>query len=175
MRRQLVIVPMLLLSLSRAGEAQGERIQALGYSAPVPAGWATRPPASSMRLAEFTIPGKGGTPEAEVVLYFFGTGQGGAVDANLARWRGQFSNPSGGAVPESIVREATGAFPVTIAEWTGTYARGVGPGGEARPHHTLVAAIAETPKGTLFFQLFGPTAGVRAAREAYLKMVRGLK
>ena len=36
---------------------------------------------------------------AEVVVYFFGKGQGGNVDANLARWKGQFSTSDGSPFP----------------------------------------------------------------------------
>jgi len=38
----------------------------------------------------------------------------------------------------------------------------------------LVAAIAETARGTLFFQLFGPTADVSASSDALVSFVRGL-
>ena len=45
----------------------------------------------------------------------------------------------------------------------------------ARPNQTLTAVITETPKGTLFFQLFGPAAAVEAQRAAYLEFVRSIK
>ena len=150
-------------------------LTALDYHAPVPAGWQSRAPSSSMRLAEYVVPGRDGGAGAEVVVYFFGAGQGGSVDANLARWRGQFSNPDGGPVAEKITRETSGAFPVTIAEWRGSYARGVGAGGAPRPDHMLVAAVVETPKGALFFQLFGPKGAVEPQVASYLSMVKALK
>ena len=152
--------------------AQG-RVTLLDYKATVPAVWTSRTPSSSMRLAEFVA----GATGAEVIVYFFGPGQGGPVDANLARWKGQFSNPAGGLVSEVVTHEKT-AFPLTVAEYRGTYARGVGMGSApeaARPNHMLVAVVAETPKGAIFFQLFGPAAAVEEQRAAYLKFVRGLK
>lgn len=113
-----------------------------------------------------------------MVVYFFGTSQGGSVDANLTRWKSQFTNPNGGAVQEKISHEKSGAFTLTIAEYRGTYARGIGAGSapEAeRPNQILTAVVAETPKGTLFFQLFGPVAAVEAQRAAYLEFVRSMK
>jgi hypothetical protein len=51
----------------------------------------------------------------------------------------------------------------------------MGGGGSAKPDQTLLSAIVETPKGSLWIQLHGPRATVRANREAFLAMVRGLK
>jgi hypothetical protein len=114
---------------------------------------------------------------AEVVVYYFGKGQGGSIDANLERWHSQFSNPDGSPVQEKRTTLA-GAFPITVAEYRGTYARGVGTGSDAdaaRPNNMLIAVVAETPRGTLFFQCFGPIARVEAQREAYLQFAQGLK
>jgi hypothetical protein len=169
---------MLLLAAttSRAG-AQAPAVSLLGYHATVPAGWTPRASASSMRLAEFVAPGPDSLSRAEVVVYFFGAGQGGDVAANLARWKAQFSNPDGSPVFEAVTRDSSGAFPVTFAEYRGTYARGVGAGSPetARSDQTLVAAVAETPRGTMFIQLFGPSARVAAERSAFTRFVSGLK
>jgi len=84
----------------------------LDYKTTVPAGWVTRAPSSPMRLAEYTIPSVNG----EVVVYFFGEGQGGTVAANLARWKGQFSTPDGSPVPEAVTHDsAAAAFPIDTA------------------------------------------------------------
>src|SRR5262249_51319500 len=140
----------------------------------VPTGWTSRTPSSNMRLAEYTTPG---TPGAEVVVYFFGKGQGGAVEPNLASWRGQFSSADGSPVREKSARDSSGTVPSTIAEHTGRYARGMGAGdaSQAKPNQTLVAAIVETPKGTLFVQLFGPSAAVATQRDAVARFVKELK
>ena len=154
---------------------QPQTVALLDYHTKVPASWTSRAPASTMRLAEYVAGAPGG---AEVIVYFFGMSQGGTIDANLTRWKGQFSNPNGGAVEEKITHEKSGAFPLTIAEYRGTYARGIGAGSApeaARPNQILTAVVAETPKGALFFQLFGPAAAVDAQRDAYLNFVRNLK
>ncbi|MCC6244067.1 MAG: hypothetical protein IT353_14595 [Gemmatimonadaceae bacterium] len=154
-------------------QAQSTTATFLEYTTTVPAAWQSKSPSSSMRLAEYVAPGS-----AEVVVYYFGKGQGGSPEANLERWQSQFSNPTGGPVDARVTRDTTGAYPMTIAEYRGTYARGIGTGSDesaARPNHTLIAIVAETPRGTLFFQCFGPNAAVEAQRAAYLKFVKALK
>ena len=172
--RVTLVVGLALMSASVAS-AQGAPLRVLGYTTTVPAGWVTRPAASTMRLAEYTV-GSGAAPGAQVVVYFFGQGQGGAVAPNMARWKAQFSHPDGTPVEEVVTRDSSGPFPVTFAEYHGTYARGVGAGNaaNAQPNQTLVAGIAETPRGTLFIQLFGPSADVTAARKEFVGFVRGL-
>lgn len=166
------------VAVPRTAHAQPATAALLDYHTTVPAGWTARAPASSMRLAEYVIGPAAANGNAEVVVYFFGPGQGGSADANLARWKSQFSNPSGGAVFERISHDSTRVAKLTMAEYRGTYARGIGMGSApdaARPNNTLLAVVAETPKGTLFFQLFGPQAAVEAARASYLAFVKGMR
>jgi hypothetical protein len=147
----------------------------LDYRTTVPAGWAARAPASTMRLAEYNLlPDPQGT--AEVVVYFFGQGQGGNVDANLARWKDQFSTSDGSPVTVRVTRETSGPFPLTFAEYRGNYRRGIGTGSadSVRTGQTLIAGIVETPRGTLFIQLFGNSARVAQEKAAFLGFVRDL-
>jgi hypothetical protein len=166
-------------SVSRpAARTAGDSVIALlGYHTKAPASWSPRPPASSSRLAQFVVHGSDASSDAEVVAFFFGAPQGGNIDANVTRWRSQFSTPDGSPAPETITRDSSGAFPVTTAEFRGTYRRGVGAGSadSVRTGQTLVAAIVETPRGTLFIQLFGPTATVAAHRAEFAKFVKELK
>lgn len=151
-------------------------VSLLDYHTTVPSTWAPRTPSSTMRLAEYVVPSNA-AGSAEVVVYFFGKGQGGNVAANLTRWKEQFSTSDGSPVPETIVRDSSGAFPITFAEFRGNYRRGIGTGSadSVRAGQTLVAGIAETPRGTLFMQLFGNSARVGEERAAFLAFVRGLR
>ena len=164
------------LAFPCAARAQ-KTVTLLDYSATVPAGWVTVPPTSSMRLAQFTIASRDTSVAAEVVVYFFGKGQGGNVEDNLARWKAQFSSPDGSPVYENVVHDNNGAFPVTVAEYRGTYARGIGAGdaANAKPKQTLLAVIAETPRGTLFFQLFGGNEFATRQRDALIAFVKSMK
>ena len=173
--RAVLFAAITALALPQSTFAQASTVPLLGYTATVPKTWTSRPPASKMRLAEFVAGAKGG---AEVIVYSFGPGQGGTVDANLERWKSQFSNPDGKPVTEKVTRGKAGTFPMTVAEYQGTYARGIGAGSAAQdalPNHILIAAIVETPKGSLIFQMFGPKAAAAAQREAYLSFVKSIK
>ena len=152
-------------------------IELLGYHTAYPTAWTRKAPVSSSRLAQFVVHGADASSDAEVVVFFFGASQGGNVDANVARWRSQFSTPDGSPAPETITRDSSGAFPTTIAEFRGTYRRGVGAGSadSVRTGQTLVATIVETPKGTLFIQLFGPSATASAHRAEFARFVKELK
>jgi hypothetical protein len=163
-------------AMPAVSRAQGT-VTLLEYQAAVPAGWTSAPASSSMRLAQYTIAGTNGSPGSEVVVYYFGKGQGGNVESNLQRWKSQFSMPDGSPAFESVTRDSSGAFPITVAEYRGTYARGIGAGdaAAAKPGQSLVAVIAETPRGTLFFQLFGETAAVTPQREVLLRFVKSLR
>lgn len=166
----------LLSAVASTMQAQGNSITLLDYRTTVPTGWTSRTPSSSMRLAEFVLPATAeGT--GEVVIFFFGPAQGGNVDANLTRWKGQFSNPDGSPVVQTVTRDSSGAFPLTFAEYTGSYRRGIGAGSadSIRTGQRLIAGIAETPHGTLFIQMFGQAARIAAERETFMRFVKGLK
>jgi hypothetical protein len=162
--------------LASEAQAQQRDLSLLEYHTSVPAAWTTRAPSSSSRLAEFVLPmttaGSG-----EVVAYFFGPRQGGNVDANLARWKSQFSNPDSSPVSEVVTRDSSGAFPLTFAEYRGSYRRGIGAGSadSVRAGQELIAAIVETPRGVLFIQLFGSIARVVQERDSFMAFVKGLR
>jgi hypothetical protein len=75
-----------------------------------------------------------------------------------------------------VSRDSSGKFPLTIAEYSGTYRRGIGAGSadSVRAGQMLIATIVETPRGTMFVQLFGPAAGVSGERDTFIKFVKGI-
>jgi hypothetical protein len=58
-----------------------------GISYTLPANWKRSTPSSSMRIDQATIPGPAGN--GDLAVFFFGSGQGGGVEANLERWAAQ--------------------------------------------------------------------------------------
>lgn len=88
-----------------------------------PAGWkaeAERP----MRLATYTL-----ALGADCVFYFFGTGQGGSVEANLDRWIGPFLQADGKAskAAAKIAKRTIHGWPVTTLDVSGAYTGMGGP------------------------------------------------
>jgi hypothetical protein len=56
-----------------------------------PVGWKSSG-TTSMRAATYPVAAASGDRQgAECVVYFFGAGQGGSVQANIDRWEGQFT------------------------------------------------------------------------------------
>jgi hypothetical protein len=133
---------------------------------------------AELRRAEWTVARTDGT-SAEVIVYYFGEGQGGSADANIARWSSQFTSPEGGPVTPRVGTLDGTAFVTTVAEFEGAYARSIGPamsgGGAAEPDQGLVAAVVETPRGNLFLQLFGDRAAVSETRADFLEMVESIR
>jgi len=162
-----------------SGSVAGAAVAALKFDPP--AGWVSKTPASTMRVAEFTLPKTGTDAEdASLTVYFFG-GQGGSVQANLDRWVGQVSQPDGRAskdVAKTTVFRTTSGLAVTLLDVSGTYIAEVQPGAAERfnkPRFRLRAAVIETSGGPYFVKLTGPAATVAkwdAAFLAFLKSAR---
>ena len=89
-----------------------------------------------MRAATYSVPSASGDQEGgECAVFFFGPGQGGAVQANIDRWIGQFEQPDGKPSSERATqrRETINAITVTTIDLSGTFLGG-GPGmGSAAP------------------------------------------
>ena len=171
--------PLLLALLALGGcaaPAPGQTVTLLDYQATVPASLQERPASSQMRLVEFSVP-RDDDAQAEVIVYYFGAGQGGSADANIARWKGQFTSPDGGPVTPDVTTLKGASFPTTVASFQGTYARAIGMDGGAggEPDQGLVAAIVETPRGSLFLQLHGDRKAVDAVKGDFLDMVRSIR
>jgi hypothetical protein len=153
--------------------------QTLKYD--VPAGWASRPPASSMRVADFTLPKIAGDAEdGQLTLYYFG-GQGGTVQANLDRWIGQMTQPDGRAskdVATTTSMKTTSGLAVTLVDVSGTYVAEVTPGSKERfnkPGFRLRAAVVETPTGPYFVKLTGPAKTIAKWNDSYVAFVKSLR
>lgn len=168
----------LLLTLTSGPLAAADQpVQVLDMTSRVPADWVLSIPDSDMRLTQFEIPADtAGGDDAEFVVFYFGPDQAGSVEANVARWVSQFSTPDGGPVEPRIEPLET-PLPATLVELQGNYARGIGMGpvGDPLPDRMLLAAVVETPAGTLYPQLHGPTALVAAQRAAFIDFITGLQ
>ena len=85
----------------------------LGLTAPKPATWMEQTPARKMRAATYSVPGPEGREAAEIVVFYFGPGQGGPVQANIERWQSQFK-PAPDGTPAILRRtfRSRGSDPV---------------------------------------------------------------
>ena len=143
-----------------------------------PKEWKPRPPASSMRVAEFVVPkAPGDAEDAEAIVYFFG-GTGGSADANVQRWIGQFDRPKDAPADGNRKTFSVGSLKVTTVDVRGTYIAEVRPGSSERhnkPGFRMRAAVIETPKGPYFFRLVGPANTVNGASVAFDAFLQSLR
>lgn len=143
---------------SPLGQASGR--QALGpLSAVAPKGWVAQQPSSSMRVAQYGLPGSAG--EATLGIFFFGPGQGGSVEANIERWHGQFSEEDGQPAQGRRWTRQVGDIEITGVDISGTFSGGMGMGNaEPQPGYRMIGAIAVHRLGTVFFKMTGPAQTV---------------
>ena len=125
------LLAMSLMLVTSFAWAAGQAVSFLGLTSEVPAEWVSSQPSSTMRVLQFDIPGGEGGDGAQFVVYFFGPGQGGSLEANLERWVSQFSSPDGKPV-EPVVTPLKSTMSATLVELRGSYARNVGMGPSRR-------------------------------------------
>src|SRR4030095_4055122 len=77
-----------------ANSAQTSSTGELRFKAPE--AWVTEKPTSSMRVAQYKLPKtEGDKDDGSLVLYYFGSSQGGTAQANIDRWIGKMQQPDG--------------------------------------------------------------------------------
>jgi hypothetical protein len=150
---------------------QGEvPASAAGISWRVPARWTTGP-AKQMRVVTYNLPAlTGGTEGGECAVFYFGASEGGDVEANMARWIGQFE-PSGEAKRST---QTADGMKVHLIDLSGVYLSGgpmMGAPQQRKEGHRLLGAIVEGPQGSVFFKTTGPGAVIEAAEEDFQSLV----
>jgi len=144
----------------------------LKYDAP--AGWVSKVPSSSMRLAEYTLPKVAGDAEdATVTVFFFGAAQGGNVQANIDRWISQLAQPDGKSskdVAKTMAATTTSGLKLSTVDVSGTFVAEVAPGSTEhfnKPGFRQMAVYVETSGGPYFVKLLGPSATVAKWHDSF--------
>ena len=147
----------------------------------VPDGWISEKPSSGMRVAQYKLPKvEGDSEDANLVLYFFGTGQGGSVSDNVDRWVNQMEQPDGRPSKDRAKIETitVNGLKVTTVDVSGTYTAQMSPGSEARHNESnqrLRAAVIETPKGNYYAKLIGPEKTVSRWDNSFADYVKSFE
>jgi hypothetical protein len=147
-------------------------VTSAGIEWTIPAGW-TEQPARAMRVATYVVPGKG-ADAGECGVFYFGKGQGGTAEENIARWGSQFERSP---APKTTVETVAG-MKVHRVQASGTY---LAPGGPAmqsqgkKPGYRLIGAIVEAPDGLVFFKCTGPAATIAANEKAFDGLVKSIQ
>jgi hypothetical protein len=143
-----------------------------------PSGWVSERPTSSMRVSQYQLPAsEGDADSASLVVYYFGQGQGGSVDANLERWIGQMQTADGKPSKGTAKTEnmTVNGLKVTLLDVSGTYA-GSDMGGsgatQSKPNYRMRAGVIETPRGAYFIKLVGPEKTVSRWDQSFQDFVK---
>ena len=169
MRTMLLAVGLLgSVVASVATGAESQRTEATGLRFLVHSSWARVPAASEMRAAQFRLPKAGSdTEDGELVLFHFGSGQGGGTQDNIDRWLGQIAQPDGSpttAKAVTLIRTVNG-LKVTSVDASGSY---TGMGDKApRTGWRLLGGVVEGKGGPWFWKAVGPATTIEAAKVGF--------
>jgi hypothetical protein len=165
-----------LLSLAAAGTP----VTIDGLTSSVPASWKELP-ATQMRFKQWTIPRvEPDKSDAELVVFFFGAGGGGDVQANLDRWKKMFVPPEGKTI-DAVSKTETfkvNKVDVTTLDVRGTYKykpMPMAPNEELRPDHRMIAVVFASPQGPYYMRFVGPEKTVEKNKKDFDKFLRGFK
>jgi hypothetical protein len=173
-------VTILALALAIPVAADTGRTESASLRYTVPTSWTRVPAPSDVRAAQYAIPhASGDTEDGELILFFFGPGQGGSTDENLTRWYGQFTQPDGKASRDAAVltiRTVKG-LRVTAVDLAGTYVGAQMPGAQKsapKAGYRMLGAIIEGPGGPWFFKAVGPAATIAQAKPDFDRLLDSL-
>lgn len=147
-------------------------VEVAGLRAPKPTSWVWTKPSVQFRTLQYAVAGEAdSTKAAELVISVFLEGDGGPLDANIARWRSQFRQ--GDTSPEPKLSDLeVGPLKVKFIELEGDYmAMGAA---AAKRDFSQIGAIVQAPGRNVFFRLIGPKETVEANRADFTKMIEGL-
>jgi hypothetical protein len=164
--------------------AGGEAIEIGGLTSKAPAGWKKQEPASKLRTYQFAVPKvEGDKEDAELVVFFFGTGGGGGTEDNIKRWKTQFIAPEGKTIEEVSKLEkykvGTGADIVSL-DISGTFKYKNPPFSptakeERKENFRRFNVIFDTDKGAYFITLTGPAKTMAKSKEAFDGWIKAFK
>ena len=154
----------------------------------VPGDFERTQPASRIVEDEFVAKSGEGAEAATARVYMMASG--GSLDANLDRWKGQFSAADAERFKTEKLKLEN--WDIVVAEQTGTYSDQMGGGPFApgrtvqRPDYGMMGAIIVAPdpdspdtdldrRPKYFVKMIGPKGVIEANREAFLGMVKSLR
>lgn len=149
--------------------AKTKKVTAGALKLEIPETWEFKESTRQFREGEIKVPAVEGDKDAgEIVVFFFGQGGAGGVQANIDRWVGQFEE-KGRASKVTAGKTTQGDF--TLVELSGTYKKPIGPpiAGQSKsmPGWRMLGAIVATEAGAYFVKFDGPDKTVTASGKAF--------
>jgi hypothetical protein len=153
-----------------SGETREVVVDGLKMSVPIE--WVQAPGVSSMRKAEFTLPGPGG--DVALVVYRF-QGGAGSAEKNIERWRGQMELAAD-TQAQPITLEANG-LKLSGVDLRGRFAGQSMPGAPAQPpvdDARLLAVAIEGSGDPYYFKLVGSAKTIDVWAAAWTELLTTL-
>jgi hypothetical protein len=161
----------------------GAPVKLDGLQSRVPADWQEEPTAGSFRLKQFRLAPIGDEKaNAEVVIFYFGEGQGGSAEDNVKRWKGLFAAPEGKKIDDvtKVEKMKVVDVPVTYVDIHGTHLARFPPFDPKakitpRPNYRMVGVVFESKKGPYFIRMLGPEGTVAHYKKGFDEWLKGFK
>lgn len=172
-------LPALALALPVVGQDEKarekiQRVDVEGISFEAPASWKPVRSTQAMRKAQLRVdPAQGDSEPAELVLYIF-PGGAGTTDANVERWRRQFTDRDGETpdVERTAVRGQNAE--VTRVEVAGDFTDPFAGGGTRRDYR-LLGAIVQGDGAGYFLKMVGPDRTMKEAEPGFDRLIRSIE
>ena len=167
-----------LAAFALGADEPKQTIDAKGLTFEAPRAWKAQPTTEQRFRRAFLklAPVEGDKDPGELVVTSL-FGDGGGVDANVARWEGMFQ-PEGDATGKATVTESKGKnVDVTVVDVSGHYVAAVRPGAPQKldkPGYRLLGAIVVGKQGSFFLKLTGPAATLKAAKPAFDELIKSI-
>jgi hypothetical protein len=154
-----------------------------GLQSRAPADWEEQNPTNKMRFKQFKLPSaKKGEEAGDLVIYFFGSGQGGSAEDNVTRWKAQFE-PAGGKKIEDVAKTDTfkvSGVDVTYLDLAGTYLSKFPPFDPnaktvRKPDYRLLGVVFESKDGPYFMKLTGPADTIEHYKKGFDEWLKAFK
>lgn len=163
-----------------AEDKKGAIVELDGLKNTTPATWKEEAPANKMRFMQFKLPKVGDDKDdAELVIF---KGLGGSPEANVKRWKDQFTPPAGKTADESakVEKVKVAGNEGLYLDVTGSYAFNPAPFNpnsktEKRDNYRMLAIHFEGPKEIYHIKLTGPARTVENYKKGFDEWFKGLK
>jgi hypothetical protein len=166
-----------------ADDSAGTVVKLGPMQARAPGDWKSEKSQFNTRLYQFRLPRHGGDAEdAEVTVSHFGANQGGSLNENLQRWKGQFVPPPGKAIDDVAKTEKLklGDAEATYLNVEGTYKSRNPPFDPnakevQKPGWRLLAVYVPTKEGPYFIRCIGPAQTVEHFKKGFDDWLRSFR
>jgi hypothetical protein len=135
--------------------------------------WKAKGTPRPMSQGGFSLLSADGTKTIDADFYHFGSGQGGDIEANVTRWKGQFQPAEGAEAIKFERKQYTfGKRKATLVFIKGTFlSGGMFTPKTPQPGSAMIGAILESEEGSVFVKFTGPEKDIDASKEAFLKLL----